>query len=81
MAYLVRGMRVLLLGEKSAKDASCQEKVKGEPHDDMMVTSDAPTQLLAPRPNVDEAGSGPSPRNSLDTGKYSSHPHNRYDIV
>ena len=68
-------------GEVSAKGTFYQEMGKDEPHDDMVVSSNVPTRLLAPRSNVDEAIAGPSSGRSLDTGKYSSHPHNRYDIV
>ena len=68
-------------GEENAKGALCQEKGEDEPPDDMTVTSDVPARLLAPRPIVDVAIAGPSPRNSLDTGTYSSYPHDQYDIV
>ena len=68
-------------GEESAKGTFCQEMGKDEPHDEMMVSSDVPTRLLASRPNVDVAIAGPSTRNSLDTGKYPSHLHDQYDIV
>ena len=68
-------------GEVSAKGTFYQEMGKDEPHDDMMAPSNVPTRLPAPRPIVDVAIAGPSLRNSPDTGKHSSHPHNRYDIV
>ena len=68
-------------GEESAKGTFCQETVKGEPHDDMMVTSDTPTRLLAPRPIIDVVIAGPSSPSSLDTGIYPSHLHDQYDIV
>ena len=54
---------------------------KDEPHDDMMVSSDVPTRLLALRPIADAAIVGPSSRSSLDTGKYPSHLLDQYDIV
>ena len=68
-------------GEENAKGALCLEKGKDEPHDDMTVPSDVPARLLAPRPIADVAIAGPSSRNSLDTGKYPSYPHDQYDIV
>ena len=68
-------------GEVSANGTLYQEMGKDGPHDDMMAPSDVPSRLLAPRPNVDVAIAGPNLRNSPDTGKRSSHPHNRYDIV
>ena len=70
--------------EDSAKAALCQEKGKGKPHDDITVTSDAPTQLLLPQPIVDVAMAGlsrTSSRSSLDTGKYPSRLCDQYDIV
>ena len=51
------------------------------PHNDIMVTSDIPTQLPPPQPIANEVVAGPSSQSSLDMGGFPSLPHGQYDIM